>query len=232
MKKKFQLVLPLLTLPLLTSCPPSLYAPFDIKGDFNAHKFPLSEGFDMTIDFGLYDKHQYKSSDFFQKKYMFLVSYGDEHRFWDEEYDEKWMPLYDITDDVRSCYWTMKGTVPNFYSKTANIHLDSDFFVSEHDSFTILLTSVNGYEPDKKVYTVSNIGNRLDSVSLYYSIDEDSNVALYSSYYWERIHSSSSKSSLSEPSSDSLSDSLLSSTLESSSCDSLLVTSSEGSVIE
>lgn len=228
MKKKFQLVLPLLTLPLLTSCPPSLYAPFEIIGDFNGRKFPLSEGFDMTIDFGLYDKHQYESSDFFQRKYMFLVSYGDEHRFWDKEYDEKWMPLYDITDDVRSCYWTMKGTVPNYYSKTANIHLDSDFFVSEHDSFTILLTSVDGYEPDKKVYTVSNIGNHLMSESLYYSIDEDSNVAVYRSYYWKRIHSSSSESSLSESSSDSL----LSSTLESSSCDSLLVTSSEGSVIE
>ena len=228
MKKKFQLVLPLLTLPLLTSCPPSLYAPFEIIGDFNGYKFPLSEGFDMKIDFGLYDKHQYQSSDFFQKKYMFLVSYGDEHRFWDKEYDEKWMPLYDITDDVRSCYWTMKGTVPNFYSKTANIHLDSDFFVSEHDSFTILLTSVDGYEPDKKVYTVSNIGNHLMSQSLYYSIDEDSNVAVYRSYYWKRIHSSSSESSLSESSSDSL----LSSTSESSSCDSLLVTSSEGSVIE
>ena len=151
-----------------------------------------------------------------------------DHRFWDKEYDEKWMPLYDITDDVRSCYWTMKGTVPNFYSKTANIHLDSDFFASEHDSFTILLTSVNGYEPDKKVYTVSNIGNHLMSESLYYSIDEDSNVAVYRSYYWKRIHSSSSESSLSESSSDSL----LSSTSESSSCDSLLVTSSEGSVIE
>ena len=222
MKKKFQLVLPLLTLPLLTSCPPSLYAPFDIKGDFNAHKFPLSEGLDMTIDFGLYDRHHYPDRAFFQRKYMFLVSYGDEHPFWDEEYDEKWMPLYDITDDVYSCYWIMKGTAPDLYSKTANIHFDSDFFVPEHDSFTILLTSVDGYEPDKKVYTASNIGNRLDSESLYYSIDEDSNVAVYRSYYWRQIHSSSSESSLSESSSDSLSDTLSSSALEYSS-DSLSV---------
>lgn len=217
MKKKFQLVLPLLTLPLLTSCPPSPYEPFEIIGDFNAHKFPLSEGLDMTINFGLYDRHNYPDRDFFQRKYMFLVAYGAEQRLWDKEYDEKWMPLYDITDEVSSCYWILKNN-RSLYSKTADIHFDPDFFTPEHDSFTIMLTSVDGYEPDKKVYTASNIGNYLMSKALYYSIDEDSNVAVYRPYYWRQIHSSSSKSSLSESSSDSLS----SSTIESSS-DSLSV---------
>ena len=221
MKKKFQLFLPLLTLPLLTSCPATPYEPFEFAEHYFDYVFPLSEGLDMTINFGLYNRHNHPGRDYFADKYMFLVAYGSEHQLWEKGYDEKWMPLYDITDDVYSCYWILKNN-KFLYSKTADIHFDPVFFTPEHDSFTIMLTGVDGYEPDKEFYTASNIRDNLMCEALHYSIDENSNVTLNEYYYWERTYGSSSKSSLSESSIDSLSDTLSSSAIESSS-DSLSV---------
>ena len=70
MKKRFQLVLPLLTLPLLTSCPPSIEKPFkidefDVSNTFT-RKIPASGGLDLTIEYGLYHKDLNPGLGFFR----------------------------------------------------------------------------------------------------------------------------------------------------------------------
>ena len=192
MKKKSQLVLPLLTLPLLTSCPPSIDIPFKID-EFDvlnfSRKIPASGGLDLTIEYGLYNKDYDHDFDFFERKYMFLVSYGDDPEV--RPYSSKaetWMPLYDITDDVRSCYWIPEGFLHGIiYNKKAKVHFDSEFFVPEHVYVSIRLAGVDGYEADKEIYRSSEVEYTLDEVTLFYSVDEESNVTLSDYYYW-RTH--------------------------------------------
>ena len=195
MKKKFQLVLPLLTLPLLTSCPPSIEKPFkidefDVSNTFT-RKIPASGGLDLTIEYGLYCKDLNPGLGFFDRKFMFLVSYEDDPEVWNYwSKSDTWMPLYDITDDVRSCYWIPEGFLHGIiYNKKAKVHFDSEFFVPEHVYISIRLAGVDGYEADKKIYRSSEVEYTLDEVTIFYSVDEESNVTLSDYFTWNRQYS-------------------------------------------
>lgn len=191
MKKKFQLVLPLLALPLLTSCPPTPEPmPFTIRGLSSGYEFSLSDGVDLTIDFGLYCK-DHDSVSYLDNHYLFFVSYGG-------YYATEWNVVYDIEDEPSECYWTAGkfGT----YSKTAKVHIDSDVFVPEHKYFTVLLASVKGYEAEKETYTDKELSSKLYHDDVGYSIDENSNVTL--SEYYEPYSYTNNESSLSVTSSE------------------------------
>ena len=176
MKKKFQLVLPLLTLPLLTSCPATPDGPlFEVKEFDNSKllQFRLNDGVDLTVPYGLYNKRveQYHTS--MPDYYMFFAA-NSEGRYYEEV---EWQCIYRITEPNRECYW--EGS---YLSKEAKIHLDSKFFDPESDVITICLAYVptDKYQAEKETYSQYDICNP-DSRTYYYYIDEDQTV--YLSYY-------------------------------------------------
>ncbi|MBR3674873.1 MAG: hypothetical protein IKN69_01860 [Bacilli bacterium] len=205
MKKKIRLVLPLLTLPLLTSCPPSDDSPrFDILNfdDKNSFSFNLDDGLDLNVAFGLYNKDEVFISHILNVQYAFFVSYPS---------NKVVDCIYEIKDNNKKCYYSYKKESKRghrYYSKEATIHVDSKYFSSEENSIFVWLAYVKVYEEGRAQYAISELGYRSDYWTLYYSIDENKTVTVTKSApyvdsesYSEEI-SSSSLSQISEASSE------------------------------
>ena len=171
MKKKLSLLLPLLALPLLTSCPAGHDEEFFIvELESSKAVFPLSKGLDLTINFGFYKKNENsRSSYFMEQHFMFFVGYGSDAT--------EWKVIHDIQDKPIDCYWT--GYTDLTYSKTAKAHIDSGFFVPTENIFTISLCSVEEYVPGKDSYSYSELGYSVRQESYYYSVTDDSNINVY-----------------------------------------------------
>ncbi len=176
MKKRFQLVLPLLTLPLLTSCPATPDGPlFEVKELDNSKmlQFRLNDGVDLTVAYGFRNKDDEQYHTSMPKHYMFFTA-NSEALYYEEI---EWQCIYRITEPLRGSY-----REDSCFSKEAKIHLDSKFFGPESDIITICLASVptNKYQAEKETYSQHDLSDCY-SRTYYYYIDEDQTVSL--SYY-------------------------------------------------
>lgn len=160
MKKKFKLVLPMI-LPFLTGCFRFAWDEFENLGpSFNIPQigsqtsgitFPLSEGVDLTIEYGLYNKAaETIDSEYASGKYMFLT--GNDYRA--KEFDR----LFIIDGPYEDSYWIFDGnTEEAVFSKKVDIHFDSGRFSSKKGEIIIVLAYVTDFEAQKEVYASTEI---------------------------------------------------------------------------
>lgn len=179
MKKKVRLVLPLLTLPLLTSCPPTPDGPRFRTDSFTNQStisFNLDDGLDLTLSYGLYNRSVGKDNGYYSKtgKYMFLVT-NDEL-----DYSSRTQILkrvYDIEGpNSDCCYWKERAGIIS-YSKEAKIHLDSKYFDPDKDVLTILL-GCDEHNSQADFYARYDLVYDYDYDTYYYCINEDQTVTL------------------------------------------------------
>ena len=161
MKKKFKLVLPMI-LPFLTGCfrfaldgfegdlGPSFNIP-QIGSQTSGFTFSLSEGVDLTIEYGLYNKAaETIDSEYASRKYMFLT--GNDYRA--KEFD----CLFIIDEPYEDSYWMYdRNTEETVFSKKADIHFDSGRFSSKKGEIIIVLAYVSDFEAQKEVYASTEI---------------------------------------------------------------------------
>ena len=214
MKKKLSLVLPLLTLPLLTSCPPSFDGPLFRTENFTNQRtisFNLDDGLDLTLSYGLYDRSRGQGNGDYSKtgKYMFLVA-NDKRDY--SSRTQMWKRVYDIEGPNSDCYWKEKREGIS-YSKEAKIHLDSKFFDPEKDVLTILL-ACDEYDSQADFYTNDDLVYDYEYETYYYCIDEDQTVTLATSRQYLPEHSVREEESSSEELSSLVEESLSSDSSE------------------
>lgn len=212
MKKKSRL-LRLGFLPLLTSCPPSLDGPlFDVKEFPYYNKmlwFDLEDGLDLTLSYGLYNKSlgDYSGSST-SDKFMFLVANAEDVYQSSVEYER----IYEVPTPNSQHYWKEPRNGNGYtYTSEAKIHIDSKYFNSDNDVFTVVLAQVEGYSPEKNFYSSKSLfcyRGWIDYQSFYYYIAEDQTV--YVSTYRERLpnYSASEESSIESQASSSEEDTI------------------------
>ena len=188
MKKKSNLLL-LLLLPLLTSCPPSLDGPlFDVEEFPHYTKmlsFDLADGLDLTLSYGLYNKSLgYRGNATFDK-FMFLVANAKDPYQSSVKYER----IYEVPTPNSQHYWREPSNGNGYtYASEAKIHIDSKYFNSDNDVFTVVLAQVEGYTPEKNFYDSEFLFCSRGSIEyqpFYYYIAEDQTV--YVSTYRERL---------------------------------------------
>ena len=215
MKKKSNLLL-LLLLPLLTSCPPSLDGPlFDVEEFPHYTKmlsFDLADGLDLTLSYGLYNKSLgYRGNATFDK-FMFLVANAKDPYQSSVKYER----IYEVPTPNSQHYWREPSNGNGYtYASEAKIHIDSKYFNSDNDVFTVVLAQVEGYTPEKNFYDSEFLFCSRGSIEyqpFYYYIAEDQTV--YVSTYRERLPNYSAPEESSIESQDSSSEEELLSTEE------------------
>ena len=188
MKKKSNLLL-LLLLPLLTSCPPSLDGPlFDVEEFPHYTKmlsFDLADGLDLTLSYGLYNKSLgYRGNATFDK-FMFLVANAKDPYQSSVKYER----IYEVPTPNSQHYWREPSNGNGYtYASEVKIHIDSKYFNSNNDVFTVVLAQVEGYTPEKNFYDSEFLFCSRGSIEyqpFYYYIAEDQTV--YVSTYRERL---------------------------------------------
>ncbi len=188
MKKKSNLLL-LLLLPLLTSCPPSLDGPlFDVEEFPHYTKmlsFDLADGLDLTLSYGLYNKSLgYRGNATFDK-FMFLVANAKDPYQSSVKYER----IYEVPTPNSQHYWREPSNGNGYtYASEVKIHIDSKYFNSDNDVFTVVLAQVEGYTPEKNFYDSEFLFCSRGSIEyqpFYYYIAEDQTV--YVSTYRERL---------------------------------------------
>ncbi|MCR5692598.1 MAG: hypothetical protein K6G74_01325 [Bacilli bacterium] len=161
MKKKSKLVL-LSIIPFLAGCfrfaldgfegdlGPSFNIP-QIGSQTSGITFSLSEGVDLTIEYGLYNKAaETIDSEYASRKYMFLT--GNDYRA--KEFD----CLFIIDEPYEDCYWMHdRNADKTVFSKKVDIHLDSECFSSKKGEIIIVLAYVTDFEAQKEVYASTEI---------------------------------------------------------------------------
>lgn len=216
MKKKSRLLL-LGFLPLLTSCPPSLDGPlFDVEEFPHYTKmlsFDLADGLDLTLSYGLYNKKLgYRGNSTFDK-FMFLVANAKDPYQSSVGYER----IYEVPSPNSQHYWREPSNGNGYtYTSEVKIHIDSKYFNSNNDVFTVVLAQVEGYSPEKNFYDSESLfcsRGSIDYQPFYYYIDEDQTV--YVSTYRERLPNYSAPEESSIESQDSSSEEELLSTEES-----------------
>ena len=233
MKKKFQLVLPLLTLPLLTSCPPSQHieGPCFVVNNMDygtTVDFALSDGFDIEVSFGLYDKTQeYVTESDNNRTFMFLVK--------DSHAAREWKPVYRIEEKYSTCGW--KRALLNddiILSKKATIHFGEELFTKEIGYLYLSIAEVLTANTDAESFYESSLSfpeyNHMDSELFSYFVSDTKVILKYGA--WPSSKDSSSEQSSSESSWSEQSLSEESSSEQPPLDSSLSITSSEESVIE
>lgn len=216
MKKKSNLLL-LLLLPLLTSCPPSLDGPlFDVEEFPYYNKmlwFDLEDGLDLTLSYGLYNKSLGYSGNSTFDKFMFLVANAKDPYQSSVRYER----IYEVPSPNSQHYWKEPRNGNGYtYTSEAKIHIDSKYFNSDNDVFTVVLAQVEGYSPEKNFYDSESLfyyRGYVDYQPFYYYIAEDQTV--YVSTYRERLPNYSASEESSKESQDSSSEEELLSTEES-----------------
>ena len=201
MKKKFQLLLPLLTLPLLTSCPPSLGAGPRFAVDnveySEAIEFDLADGFDIEVRYGLFDlKTQTATESDNDRTFMFLT--GD-------SYDaDEWRPIYKIEERYGRCYWKEdRFTSETIYNQKATIHLGGDLFKKERGGFYLILAEIYSPDTDAQAFGKNDVSFGPDRANQWfsYSVYEDSRVRITTGTWLlsqDSLQESSSSSEASE----------------------------------
>ena len=188
MKKKSNLLL-LLLLPLLTSCPPSLDGPlFDVEEFPHYTKmlsFDLADGLDLTLSYGLYNKSLgYRGNATFDK-FMFLVANAKDPYQSSVKYER----IYEVPTPNSQHYWREPSNGNGYtYASEVKSHIDSKYFNSNNDVFTVVLAQVEGYTPEKNFYDSEFLFCSRGSIEyqpFYYYIAEDQTV--YVSTYRERL---------------------------------------------
>ena len=189
MKKKSNLLL-LLLLPLLTSCPPSLDGPlFDVEEFPHYTKmlsFDLADGLDLTLSYGLYNASlgDYSGNSTFDK-FMFLVANAKDPYQSSVKYER----IYEVPTPNSQHYWREPSNGNGYtYASEVKIHIDSKYFNSDNDVFTVVLAQVEGYTPEKNFYDSEFLFCSRGSIEyqpFYYYIAEDQTV--YVSTYRERL---------------------------------------------
>ena len=189
MKKKSNLLL-LLLLPLLTSCPPSLDGPlFDVEEFPHYTKmlsFDLADGLDLTLSYGLYNASlgDYSGNSTFDK-FMFLVANAKDPYQSSVRYER----IYEVPTPNSQHYWREPSNGNGYtYASEVKIHIDSKYFNSDNDVFTVVLAQVEGYSPEKNFYYSDFLFCSRGSIEyqpFYYYIAEDQTV--YVSTYRERL---------------------------------------------
>ena len=211
MKKKSNLLL-LLLLPLLTSCPPSLDGPlFDVEEFPHYTKmlsFDLADGLDLTLSYGLYNKSLgYRGNATFDK-FMFLVANAKDPYQSSVKYER----IYEVPTPNSQHYWREPSNGNGYtYASEVKIHIDSKYFNSDNDVFTVVLAQVEGYTPEKNFYDSEFLFCSRGSIEyqpFYYYIAEDQTV--YVSTYRERLpnYSASEESSIESQASSSEEDTI------------------------
>ena len=186
MKKKSRLLL-LALLPLLTCCTVDEGSTnFKIKefDDSDVLHFNLEDGLDLTAPFGLYDRNVVFGDRHLDEHFMFLASNTNMETI-NKSYSDRvvWTRFYDVTDRNEDCYYEKrKGGSDNgyhrFYSKQANLHLDSKFFDSRYDTVEITLTYSTNFDSDEYRYWTYELDYPCFSYMLFYSIDKDQTVTM------------------------------------------------------
>ena len=176
-------------LPLLTSCPPSLDGPlFDVEEFPHYTKilwFDLADGLDLTLSYGLYNrKLGYKGNSTFDK-FMFLVANAKDPYQSSVLYER----IYEVPSPNSQHYWREPSNGNGYtYTSEVKIHIDSKYFNSNKDVFTVVLAQVEGYSPEKNFYDSESLFCSRGSIEyqpFYYYIAEDQTV--YVSTYRERL---------------------------------------------
>ena len=179
MKKKSNLLL-LLLLPLLTSCPPSHDGPlFDVEEFPHYTKmlsFDLADGLDLTLSYGLYNKSLgYRGNATFDK-FMFLVANAKDPYQSSVKYER----IYEVPTPNSQHYWREPSNGNGYtYASEVKIHIDSKYFNSDNDVFTVVLAQVEGYTPEKNFYDSEFLFCSRGSIEyqpFYYYIAEDQTV--------------------------------------------------------
>ena len=211
MKKKSNLLL-LLLLPLLTSCPPSLDGPlFDVEEFPYYNKmlwFDLEDGLDLTLSYGLYNKSLGYRGSSTSDKFMFLVANAKDPYQSSVRYER----IYEVPTTNSQHYWKEPRNGNGYtYTSEAKIHIDSKYFNSDNDVFTVVLAQVEGYSPEKNFYDSKSLfyySGYVDYQPFYYYIAEDQTV--YVSTYRERLpnYSASEESSIESQASSSEEDTI------------------------
>lgn len=188
MKKKSRLLL-LGFLPLLTSCPPSLDGPlFDVEEFPHYTKmlwFDLADGLDLTLSYGLYNRKLGYSGNSTFDKFMFLVANAKDAYQSSVGYER----IYEVPSPNSQHYWREPSNGNGYtYTSEVKIHIDSKYFNSNNDVFTVVLAQVEGYSPEKNFYDSESLfcsRGSIDYQPFYYYIAEDQTV--YVSTYRERL---------------------------------------------
>ena len=176
-------------LPLLTSCPPSLDGPlFDVEEFPHYTKmlwFDLADGLDLTLSYGLYNrKLGYRGNSTFDK-FMFLVANAKDAYQSSVGYER----IYEVPSPNSQHYWREPSNGNGYtYTSEVKIHIDSKYFNSNNDVFTVVLAQVEGYSPEKNFYDSESLfcsRGSIDYQPFYYYIAEDQTV--YVSTYRERL---------------------------------------------
>ena len=179
----------LLLLPLLTSCPPSLDGPlFDVEEFPHYTKmlsFDLADGLDLTLSYGLYNKSLgYRGNATFDK-FMFLVANAKDPYQSSVKYER----IYEVPTPNSQHYWREPSNGNGYtYASEVKSHIDSKYFNSNNDVFTVVLAQVEGYTPEKNFYDSEFLFCSRGSIEyqpFYYYIAEDQTV--YVSTYRERL---------------------------------------------
>ena len=188
MKKKSRLLL-LGFLPLLTSCPPSPDGPlFDVEEFPHYTKmlwFDLADGLDLTLSYGLYNRKLGYSGNSTFDKFMFLVANAKDPYQSSVGYER----IYEVPSPNSQHYWREPSNGNGYtYTSEVKIHIDSKYFKSNNDVFTVVLAQVEGYSPEKNFYDSESLfcsRGSIDYQPFYYYIAEDQTV--YVSTYRERL---------------------------------------------
>ena len=214
-KKSIGLLLGLL--PLMTCCTVerdgTLFSVNNFAHYSDVIQFDLADGLDLTVSYGLYNyKFGYKG-DSSTDKYMFLVATVPDR----DPAKDKWESVYEVPGPVNQHYWKEEENgKPLTYNSEAKIHIDSKYFNSDNDVFTVVLAQVEGYSPEKDFYDSESLfyyRGYVDYQPFYYYIAEDQTV--YVSTYRERLPNYSAPEESSVESQASFSEEELLSTEES-----------------
>ena len=176
-------------LPLLTSCPPSLDGPlFDVEEFPHYTKmlwFDLADGLDLTLSYGLYNRKLGYSGNSTFDKFMFLVANAKDPYQSSVGYER----IYEVPSPNSQHYWREPSNGNGYtYTSEVKIHIDSKYFNSNNDVFTVVLAQVEGYSPEKNFYDSESLfcsRGSIDYQPFYYYIAEDQTV--YVSTYRERL---------------------------------------------
>ena len=176
--------------------------------------FDLADGLDLTLSYGLYNRSlgDYSGSST-SDKFMFLVANAEDVYQSSVEYER----IYEVPTPNSQHYWKEPRNGNGYtYTSEAKIHIDSKYFNSDNDVFTVVLAQVEGYSPEKKFYDSESLfyyRGYVDYQPFYYYIAEDQTV--YVSTYRERLPNYSASEESSIESQDSSSEEELLSTEES-----------------
>jgi hypothetical protein len=147
--------------------------------------FDLADGLDLTLSYGLYNKSLGYSGNSTFDKFMFLVANAKDPYQSSVRYER----IYEVPTPNSQHYWKEPRNGNGYtYTSEAKIHIDSKYFNSDNDVFTVVLAQVEGYSPEKNFYDSESLfyySGNVDYQPFYYYIAEDQTV--YVSTYRERL---------------------------------------------